>query len=186
MNRLFAVPAIMSVSGAAIGFAAVHDLPDRIVAERKASMKAMAQAAKTISGMFEGKLSYEAAAFKDAIDTIRRKSGDALVSEFPAGSFGGQSDATAEIDRSREEFTALAFHLEEFASALSEAAEGAPDGITDDMRMAHGGLMGGSLLGRRADEAGESDPSKIPAEHVFHLMLQDCTGCHAKFRAKAQ
>lgn len=115
----------------------------------------MAQAAKTIAGMFEGKLSYVSAAFKDAVETIRRKSGEALVAEFPARSFGGQSDATAEIDRSREEFAALAYHLEEFASALSEAAEGAPHGITDDMRMAHGGLMEGSLLRRRADEAGD-------------------------------
>ncbi len=143
-------------------------------------------APRSAAGMFEGKLSYDAAAFRDAAETIRRNSGDAQLSEFPAGSYGGQSDASAEIDGSRAEFAALAAHLEEFASALSKAAERAPQGITDDMRMAHGGLMGGSLLGRRTNGAEGSDSSRMPAEDVFHLMLQDCTGCQARFREKVR
>ncbi|WP_292593738.1 hypothetical protein [Mesorhizobium sp.] len=62
----------------------------------------------------------------------------------------------------------------------------APDGITEAMRMKPGMAMGSNLLGKRAGGAADSDPSKIPAEHVFHLMLQNCTNCHAKFREKRQ
>jgi cytochrome c556 len=54
------------------------------------------------------------------------------------------------------------------------------------MRMAPGTAMGSSLLGKRAGGAADADPSKLPAEHVFHLMRQDCTNCHAKFREKRQ
>jgi cytochrome c556 len=170
-----------------IGTAAIaaDHAPD-IVAERQSSMKEMARAAKTIAGMFEGKLDYDAGSFKAAAETIRRNSGDALIAQFTTGSLGGTSGATAEIEGSRAEFEELARHLHEFASTLSEATKAAPDGVTEDMRMAHGNLMGSSLLGSRARGADESDPSQIPAEHVFHLMLQDCTGCHAKFREKVQ
>ncbi|QPC88986.1 cytochrome c (plasmid) [Mesorhizobium sp. NBSH29] len=185
MRRLIALAAILSLSSAD-GLAAVHIPANGIVAARQAAMKEMARAAKTIAGMFQGKLSYDAAAFKDAAETIRRHSGEVLVKEFLPGSFGGLSDATAEIDRSRAEFAALAGHLETFASALSSAADAAPDGITKSMRMGQGMITGGSLLGKARAGKAEADPSRMPAEHVFHLMLQDCASCHAKFREKAQ
>ncbi|MGE0283582.1 MAG: cytochrome c [Rhizobiaceae bacterium] len=185
MRRALAFAAILSLSIVA-GYAAVHLPADGLVAKRQAAMKEMARAAKTIAGMFEGKLSYDAAAFKDAAETIRRQSGEALLKEFPAGSFGGASDATAEIDKSRAEFDALAGHLQKFASALSAAAVDAPDGIPKSMRMGQGTMTGGSLLGKKGAGEAEADPSAMPAEHVFHLMLQDCASCHAKFREKAQ
>lgn len=185
MRRLIAFAAILSLSSAA-GLTATHIPADGIVAARQAAMKEMARAAKTISDMFEGKLSYDAVVFKDAAETIRHQSGDALVTEFPPGSFGGPSDASAEIDKSRAEFAALASHLEKFASALSAAADDAPDGITKSMRMGQGMMTGGSLLGKKRAGKAEVDPSTMPAEHVFHLMLQDCASCHAKFRKKAQ
>lgn len=185
MRRLIALAAILSLSSTA-GLAAVHIPANGIVAERQAAMKEMARAAKTIADMFEGKLSYDAVVFKDAAETIRRQSGDALVTEFPPGSFGGRSDTSAEIDKSRAEFAALAGHLEKFASALSAAADAAPDGITKSMRMGQGMITGGSLLGKTRAGKVEADPSRMPAEHVFHLMLQDCASCHAKFREKAQ
>lgn len=148
-----------------------------VVAERQQSMKAMAEAAKTISGIFDGELTYDGAAFKEAAEIIRRRSGSAMADEFPAGSFGAPSAAKAEIGQSREEFEALARHLESLA---------APDGVTQDMRMAPGTTMGSSLLGKRAGGAADADPTKMPAEHVFHMMLQDCTNCHARFREKRQ
>ena len=172
------------------GLAATTALPETavapVVAERQASMKAMADAAKTISGIFDGKLAYDSAAFKAAAETIRRRSGKAMVDGFPAGSLGDPSAAKAEIEQSREEFNALAGHLESLAAALSSAADDAPDGITEAMRMAPGMAMGSSLLGKRAGGAAEAAPSKMPAEHLFHLILQDCTNCHAKFREKRQ
>ena len=157
-----------------------------VVAERQQSMKAMAEAAKTISGIFDGELTYDGAAFKEAAEIIRRRSGSAMADEFPAGSFGAPSAAKAEIGQSREEFEALARHLESLAAALSSAADRAPDGVTQDMRMAPGTTMGSSLLGKRAGGAADADPTKMPAEHVFHMMLQDCTNCHARFREKRQ
>lgn len=185
MRRLIAFAVILSLSIAA-GFAAVHVPADGIIAQRQAAMKEMARAAKTISDMFEGKSSYDAVVFRHAAETIRRKSGEALIKEFPAGSFGDPSEATAEIDNSRAEFDALAGHLQKFASALSAAADDAPDGITRSMRMRPGAMTGGSLLGKKRAGRAEADPSTMPAEHVFHLMLQDCVSCHAKFREKVQ
>ena len=174
------------MAGIAVGTALSETAVDPVVAKRQASMKAMASAAKTISGIFDGKLAYDATAFKEAAETIRRRSGSAMADEFPAGSLGTPSAAKAEIDPSRKEFAALARHLENLSAALSSAADRAPDGITEAMRMKPGTAMGSSLLGKRAGGAVEADPSKMPAEHLFHLMLQDCTNCHAKFREKRQ
>jgi cytochrome c556 len=174
------------VAGIAVGMAFSENAVDPVVAKRQDLMKAMANAAKTISGIFEGKRAYDAAAFKEAAETIRRRSGSAMVDEFPASSLGPPSAARAEIGHSREEFAALARPLEGLAAALSLAADRAPDGITESMRMAPGTAMGSSLFGKRAGGAADADPSKMPAEHVFHLMLQDCTNCHAKFREKRQ
>ncbi len=185
MRRAGAPMLALLLSGIAVAGAASGMTHDRVVKDRQASMKAMAEAAKTIAGMFEGRTDYDATAFKLAAETLRTKSGDALIAEFPRGSIGGSSTAKAEIDQFPDEFAALAHHVQTLASALSAAADTAPDGITDSMRMKPGTAgMGSSLLGKRANSTKELDPSEIPAEHVFHLMLQDCTSCHAKFRSK--
>lgn len=186
MRRVPVIAAVLVIAGLAAGTALPEAPVSPVVAERQESMKAMASAAKTISGIFDGKLTYDAAAFRAAAETIRRRSGSAMVDEFPAGSFGAPSAAKAEIERSREEFAVLALHLESLATALSDAADDAPDGITEAMRMKPGMAMGSSLLGKRDGGTAEADSSKMPAEHVFHLMLQDCTNCHAKFREKRQ
>ncbi|RWL09475.1 cytochrome c [Mesorhizobium sp.] len=186
MRRVPIIAAVLVIAGIAAGTALPKTAVAPVVAERQASMKAMASAAKTISEIFAGKVAYDAAAFKAATETIRRRSGSAMVDAFPADSLGEPSDAKADIGQSREEFAALARHLESLAAALSDAADKAPDGITQAMRMKPGMAMGSSLLGKRAGGAAEDDPSKMPAEHLFHLMLQDCTNCHAKFREKQQ
>lgn len=140
-----------------------------MVAARQASMKEMATAAKTIAGMFDRRQPYDAAAFKAAADTLRARTGPAL-----------------EIDQSRAEFEALANHIGALARALAAKAQSAPAVITDDMRMGTGPAMGGgSLLGKRPS-AVEVDPTKAPAEHLLHLILQDCSSCHSKFRRKLQ
>lgn len=88
--------------------------------------------------MFDGKILYDAAAFKHAAETLRAKSGDVLIAEFPQGSFGGTSAAKAEIGQFPAEFATLAHHVATLASALSATADRAPDKITDDMRMKSG------------------------------------------------
>lgn len=157
-----------------------------IVAARQASMKEMAAAAKTVAGMFDRRQAYDAAAFKAAADTLRARTGPALIAEFPSGSLGPPSQARLEIDQSRAEFEALANHIGTLADALAAKAESAPAVITDDMRMGTGLAMGGgSLLGKRSIPE-EADPTKLPAEHILHLILQDCSTCHSKFRQKVQ
>lgn len=158
---------------------------DAIIEARQVSMREMAAAAKTIAGMFDGKLTYDAAAFRAAAETIRARSGPALIAEFPSTTLGAPSDARLEIEPARPEFEALANHMGTLAEALAAKARQAPAGITGDMRMGSGLAMdGGSLLGKRP--SAETDPAKLPAEHLLHLILQDCSSCHSKFRQKVQ
>lgn len=181
---IYVIPLLLI--GAAAAVAATH-FPDKpIIAARQTSMKEMAAAARQIAGMFGGKIAYDAAAFRQAADTIQRRTGD-LAAEFPADSLGAPSAAKPEIDQSREEFDSLAHHIGRLAGALAAEADKAPaGGISSDMRMGKDMAMGGSLLGKRAGTAEDADPSKLPAEHLLHLILQDCTSCHAKFRDKVQ
>ncbi|MCF6124625.1 cytochrome c [Mesorhizobium sp. M7A.F.Ca.CA.001.07.2.1] len=159
---------------------------DEIVAARQASMKAMAAAAKTIAEMFGGKRAYDAASFKAAAEALSARTGPALMAEFPAGTLGAPSGAKAEIDQARPEFEALASHIGELADALAAKAETAPARITGDMRMgAMTSMDGGSLLGKRLKTT-EADPAGLPAEHLLHLILQDCSSCHSKFRQKVK
>ncbi|MDX8454544.1 cytochrome c [Mesorhizobium sp. VK9D] len=159
---------------------------DPIVAARQASMKEMAAAARAIAEMFNGKRAYEPAAFKAAADTLSTRAGAALVAEFPQGTLGAPSGARLEIGEARPEFEALARHIGRLADALADKAGNAPPEITADMRMGAGLPMdGGSLLGKRPGAA-EADPAKMPAEHLLHLILQDCTSCHSKFRRKVE
>jgi cytochrome c556 len=180
-----AAVAILSLVCAS-GIAATQSGNDAIVKARQDSMKEMAAAAKTIAGMFDGKLAYDAAAFKVAAETIRARTGPALIAEFPSASLGPPSGAKPDIDLARPEFEALAHHIGTLGSALAADAERASSSITDDMRMGPGLVMGGgSLLGKRPGRT-EADPAKLPAEHVLHLILQDCSSCHSKFRQKVQ
>jgi cytochrome c556 len=91
------IPVIVTVL--IVGLGAGTALPETavapLVAERRASMKAMANAAKIISGIFDGKVAYDAAAFKAAAETIRRRSGRAMVDAFPADSLDERSAAKA-------------------------------------------------------------------------------------------
>jgi len=158
---------------------------DPVVAARQTSMKEMAAAARAIAEMFDGKRAYEAAAFKAAADTLSARAGTALIGKFPRGTLGAPSGARPEIDQARPEFEALARHLGRLAGALDAKAKSAPAGITADMRMSGLPMDGGSLLGKRPG-AVEADPAKLPAEHLLHLILQDCSSCHSKFRLRQE
>ncbi|MGX5850657.1 cytochrome c [Mesorhizobium sp. PL10] len=176
--------ALLSLVCAVAVAASAGDGP--IVAARQASMKDMAVAAKTIAGMFDGRQAYDAAAFKAAADTLRARTGPVLIGEFPSASLGPPSQARLEIAPARAEFEALANHIGMLTEALAAKAEHAPAVITDEMRMGAGLAMGGgSLLGKRPG-AVEVDPAKLPAEHLLHLILQDCSSCHSKFRQRTE
>lgn len=144
----------------------------------------MAGAAKTIDAMFKGSSPYDAKTFKAAAETIRMYSGERLTALFEKPVAAEGSKATDSIEADRPTFDKLAAELGAYASSLSVAADRNPDVIGPDMRMKGGdATMGGPLAKRKA---AAPDPMSIPAEHAFHMMLQTCTSCHAKFRVKGE
>jgi cytochrome c556 len=174
--RLAAVGLLM----ACVGTAALA--ASGVVAERKAMMKLFPDAVRTMGEMFRGTRPYDQKAFKAAAETIRNSAGAALRAKFPPGSVGEGSQAKPEIFAAWTEFALLSDQMELLAAAVSSAADRAPDGIGDDMRMGNGTMMGGSLLGSRAKPLTPAEIAAMPAEHAFHLLAEQCTACHAKFR----
>jgi cytochrome c556 len=174
--RIFAALVLVAVGAGAAAAAS------GLVAERRETMKSFAAAARTISDMFAGKQPYDSARFKAAASLIGRGSGTALEAEFPANSIGGGSRAKPEIFAEWPQFALHADQLALLADGLARAAERSPREIGSDMRMKAGMPMGGSLLASRATPLTETEISSLPAEHVFHLMIEQCTACHAKFR----
>lgn len=151
-----------------------------VVAERQVAMKEMAVAAKTIAQTFDGTHPYDRAAVTGAAQTLARHSGKALTAQFPPGTWGGASSATDEVDRDPTGFAALADELHDLALVFEDKTSQAT-GLTPAMRMGAGDAGGGgSLLGRKRATPAPADQS---AEHVFHLMLETCTRCHAAYRA---
>ena len=92
------------------------------------------------------------------------------------------SAASEAIARDQAGFDAIALRLHELANAFDDKTKTAR-AITPDMRMGNASFMGGgSLMGARIKQ--ESDPSAVPAEHLFHLMLETCTSCHSEYRLR--
>ncbi|WP_397465649.1 cytochrome c [Rhizobium ruizarguesonis] len=151
-----------------------------VVAVRQADMKAMAAAAKTMSGMFKDPASYKAAEFRWAADAIRDRSGVVLSGHFASEAASPQSKARPNILEERDRFDRIANDLRDYAVALAAAAEKNPGPMSAGMRMKPGEAMGGGPLGTHVRD--EQELSAMPAEHAFHLMLQTCTTCHARFR----
>ncbi|MGO7207350.1 cytochrome c, partial [Rhizobium ruizarguesonis] len=94
-----------------------------VVALRQADMKAMAAAAKTISGMFKDPTSYKAAEFRWAADTIRERSGIVLSGHFASETANLQSKAGPNILNERDRFDRIANDLRDYAVALDAAAQ---------------------------------------------------------------
>ena len=172
---IVACMAVVAIATAATG---------SIIEQRREAMKSMAAAAKTIGDMFQGRLRYDANKFKAAADLIRTRSGQALLDEFPPGSVGDRSQAKIDIWAQWDEFQILAGRLSVLGAALAADIEGSANAIGSDMRMKPGTMMGGSLLGGRSKPLTEAELAGLRAEHAYHLMLEACTGCHAKFRTK--
>lgn len=169
-----------------VAFAVVDVAPAAIrllTEERQAGMRTMADAARDIDAMFRGTRSYTAAVFVSAARALHDNSGDAMRSRFPDESLGAPSAANPEIAANREAFDQIADRLETLSAHLAEFADQAPDVITDDMRMGDQPMTGGSLLGARSRTRDE-DLASTPPEHVFHLIMETCTTCHARFRTR--
>ncbi|WP_426131398.1 cytochrome c [Pararhizobium sp. PWRC1-1] len=153
------------------------------VVQRQDGMKAMANAAKTINAMFKATSPYEAKTFKAAAETIRGHSGATLSALFDGPATTAGSKASPSVETERQQFDKLANDLRIYASALSVAADRNPDVLGPGTRMQGGEAIMGGPLAKKIDAAREVE--SMPAEHSFHLMLQTCTSCHARFRMKA-
>lgn len=178
---------IISRASLVIGFVAAACMfvpmglaADDLVALRQADMKAMAAAARTIADMFRNPDTYSAIEFRHAAAAIADRSGKVLAGHFVEGTADPRSKAKPDIIDERDRFDQLAADLRGYALALGAAGEANPGAMTDRMRMKPGEKMGGGPLGIHVRN--EEELSSIPAEHVFHLMLQTCTTCHARFR----
>ena len=154
------------------------------IEKRQEVMKSMATAARTMGDMFGGKRPYDAGAFKAAAELIHARSGPMLLADFPPGSIGDRSEANEHIWAQWDEFQVLAGRLSVLGGALAADAEQSPNAIGSNMRMQPGAMVGGSLLGGRPKPLSDAEAAALPAEHAYHLMLEACTSCHAKFRTK--
>lgn len=127
---------------------------------------------------------YNAKVFKAAAETVRTHSGATLSTLFNGSDTTVGSKARASIETERQQFDKLANDLGIYASVLSVAADRNPDTLGPGTRMQGGEAMMGGPLARKIDAA--RDAESMPAEHAFHLMLQTCTSCHAKFRIETK
>jgi cytochrome c556 len=171
---------LFAFMAAALTTAAMVSAEEDVVAIRQADMKAMAAAAKTISGMFKDSTTYKASEFKLAADTIRDRSGGVLSAHFASAADSRRSKAGPNIFKERDRFDRIANNLRDYAVALDAAAQKNPGPMTASMRMKPGEVMGGGPLGTHVCD--EQELLAMPAEHAFHLMLQTCTTCHSRFR----
>ena len=153
---------------------------DDVIAERQRDMKQVAIAAKTMADMFKTPGTYSSTSFRDAALAISVRADRRLVDHFSAVTVAEGSKAAETVATDPERFAALAKDLKTYADALASAADKHPGEMTEDMRMKQGEAMGGGPLGTRLRD--ETQLSKLSAEHAFHLMLQTCTTCHARFR----
>ena len=173
---------LFSVVEAVLITAVPSSAAEDVVALRQADMKAMAAAAKRISDMFKDPANYKSAEFRSAADAIRDRSGVVLSEHFASEAASPQSKARPNILEERERFDRIANDLRDYAVALDAAAQNNPGPMPASMRMKAGEAMGGGPLGTHVRN--EQELSAMPAEHAFHLMLQTCTTCHAKFRTE--
>ncbi|MGV1788595.1 MULTISPECIES: cytochrome c [Agrobacterium] len=146
--------------------------------ERQVGMKSMAESARIIGDLFSGKRAYSQTEFRAAAESLRTRAGKRLVEDFGGGHQPDSKADAEEISSSSEEFGRLARDLETYAAVLSSAADRNPKELGPGTRM--GGTLLGSPFGRKADA--DRDAASMPPEHAYHLMLQTCTSCHARFR----
>lgn len=200
-TRIRAVLAAGIVAFAGVA-ALAHSGATGVVKERMEGMKAMGDATKTIGDMFSGEASYDAAAVRDAAETIRGHAGSAMTELFPEGSNAVPSEAKDDIWKEWETFAVMAHQLEVMAEALGRAAENAtgagPDassatmmggtgmmGEAGTMMGDSGGMMGGSgMMGASAPMMDVDHLAEMPAEAVFTMMSRTCSACHTRFRAE--
>jgi cytochrome c556 len=153
-----------------------------LTAARQEMMRETAAAAKYIAETFEGKRPYTGAEAREAAEIIRSGAGLHLTGLFQEAPDDPKARALPAIQSDWNAFEAMASDMERLAAGLSRAFAQSPDRLTDSMMMEKTTMVQGNpLLGSR-NKAPNPGGGSLPAEHVFHQLLQTCTACHAKFR----
>jgi cytochrome c556 len=186
--------ALAAIVGAAAALA--HSGATGVVKERMEAMDAMADAVKRIAPMFQGELSYDADAVRNAAAIMRSHGGRAMTDLFPEGSNGAPSEAKDAIWISWDEFTVLADRLGIYAEGLSLAAENglSTEALGADAMMGGATMMGssammgaepgmGAMMSGREPMMGVEELAGMPADMVFEMVSQTCSACHTRFRA---
>ena len=133
--------------------------------------------------MFRDSSPYDAKTFKAAAETVRAHSGVALSALFEDPVTTPGSKASASIETERQQFDKLANDLGIYPPRCPSRLTEIPM-LSVPKRGCRSETMIGGPLAKKIDAAREAEP--MPAEHAFHLMLQTCTSCHAKFRIEAR
>lgn len=158
--RLFAFMAAVLMT------AAMVSAEEDVVAIRQADMKAMAAAAKTISGMFKDSTTYKASEFKWAADTIRDRAGGVLSAHFASAADGRQSKAGPNILKERDRFDRIANDLRDYAVALDAAAQKNPGPMTaqhaHEARRGDGWWSFRHSRPQRARAVGDAGGTRVP------------------------
>lgn len=164
-----------------LGAAAIAADLDPAVRERRADMKSMSLAAKSISEFFAGKRPYDSNEFKTQARVIAELGGERLIGHFSEIAAAEGSQAREQISVEREKFAKLAVDLAVYAAQVEAAAS---DGETmpGSMRMRAAEMTEGGPFSRKRSE--KPDVASYSSEHAFHMMLQTCASCHAAFRIK--
>jgi cytochrome c556 len=172
------VASMFAMAAAAVATANSH--PD-VVKSRQSDMKAMAEMSKALNDYFLGKRPYNPTKFKAAANAIR-KDAAGLTAHFSDVIEAPGSSASPFIKVDRVKFEELSRHLEQYAAQVSAAAQSGKE-IPAAMRMNPREMTEGGPFAKKSKLA--ADVSSYSSEHAFHMMLQTCTACHAKFRMKS-
>jgi cytochrome c556 len=191
--------AVVLIGGLAGGVFA-HEGATGIIKERMESMKAVGEAMKMLTAMFQGKTQYDAAKVREAARAIQSHSGEHLTKLFPKGTGHKPSEALPAVWQEWDRFSAYAKDLQSYAETLEAAADN-PGG-----QMHGGGMMGGGASGQGQGFGGPHmqgqgwgggpgmggnmpahDPESLkqmPAMASYMQLTRTCNACHTRFRIK--
>ena len=168
------------VLATSVAAATAQPLADFVEAHQL-NMRSMAELSKAINDYFVGRRPYDETDFT-ATARLLQEHASKLIAQFDDVIDAPGSFASPFIRADRPSFDAFARHLETYAAQIGAEALNAKE-IPSGMRMKASEASEGGPFANPSKEA--PDLSSYTSEHAFHMMLQTCTACHAKFRIQA-
>ncbi|WP_372599309.1 cytochrome c [Amphritea sp.] len=183
MKKIILSTCLVAVTALTAQQVVAHGNATGVVKERMDLMEDMKDSVKAVSAIFKGQTDYNADTIRNAAETIKAHSGDAMTKLFPEGSLSGHSEAKPLIWEEWQRFKNLADRQVRLAEGLYKAADNNQSG-TGQMMGGSGGMMGsGSMMG--GSEHMMDDPehlSQMPASMVFQMVTDNCSSCHERYR----